>query len=174
MIPTRPLRDIFATMTRSQLRSVALPALGLATLVLVGCGPLGPFAGGRLSGELGPAKVSSWDFASGEARAQLETRPSDPHSINVWFASSGGALYVPTSMILGPTDPRERDWVSHVAADPRVRLRLAGRVFERRMVRVDDPSEFAQARAALETKYELDPDGRDPEREVWIFRLDPR
>ena len=75
-------------------------------------------------------------------------------------------------MIRGTTDPRERGWVAHVEADPRVRIRLDGRIFERIAVRVVEPAEREAARSALEAKYDLDE--RDPEREVWIFRLDPR
>ena len=77
-------------------------------------------------------------------------------------------------MILGPKDPSTRSWVKHVAADPEVRIRLGKRVYPRVAVRVADPDEYARARAALEAKYALDPAERDPEREVWLFRLDAR
>ena len=60
------------------------------------CGPIGPFAGGALSGDVGPASVSDWSSASSFETAQLETRPSDPHSVNTWFASIGAKLYSPT------------------------------------------------------------------------------
>lgn len=149
-----------------------LAALALAAACATGCGPVGPFPGGALSGEPGDPTHSSWEFAADEETAQLETRPSDPHSVNIWFAALGSELYVPTSMILGPKDPTERDWVTHVAADPRVRIRLEGRVFDRTAVRVTDADELEAARGALEQKYELDE--RDPERTVWIFRLEPR
>ena len=77
-------------------------------------------------------------------------------------------------MILGPTDPKERSWVQHVAEDPAVRIRIDGVVYERTAVRVTDPGEFEAARSALEEKYEIAPEDREPEREIWIFRLDPR
>jgi len=54
-------------------------------------------------------------------------------------------------------------------ADPARRPRHA-----RLASRVEDAGEYDRARAALEAKYDLDPAERDPEREIWIFRLDPR
>jgi len=153
----------------------ALPVLVLALATGVACGgPLGPLSGGRLSGDPGPGVVTDWSFAEGIETAQLETRPADPYSVNIWFAAQGDRLYVPSSMILGPKVPTERSWVAHVQADPAVRIRLDGTVYGRTAVRVEDADEFEAARAALEAKYEIAPEDRDPEREVWIYRLEPR
>lgn len=148
--------------------------LALATAAALACGPLGPFSGGRLSGEPGPAEVADWSFVAEEELLQLETRPEDPHSVNTWFVGLGPDLYVPTSMILGPKVPSERSWVAHVQQDPDVRLRIDGRLYERTAVRVQERGEYERARDALERKYELDPAERDPERQIWIFRMDPR
>ena len=142
--------------------------------IFAGCGPIGPIPGGALSGEVGPVTVADWSFAEGVENAQLETRPADPHSVNTWFATVGDQLYVPTSMILGPNYPEGRSWVSHVAEDDRVRIRLGDLVFERRAVRVADNSpEYTSARLALEARYEIAKEDRDPERTIWIFRLAP-
>ncbi len=148
-------------------------AAALATVFALGCGPLGPIPGGRLRGDVVTVEIKDWAFAVEEKTAQIETNPADPHSVNVWFGSLGPHLYVPSSMILGPKDPTERGWVGNVAADPHVRIRIDGRVYERVAVRVTDRDEYAEARAALEKKYELDPEERDAEREIWLFRLDP-
>ena len=150
-------------------------ALSLVLLLqVVGCGPIGPIPGGRLSGELGPRPSADWRFAEDEKTAQLETRPEDPHSVNTWFVSLGPDLYVPTSMILGPKDPTDRTWVTHVVANPMVRIRLGDHLYERVAIRVTDAPEYDRARDALETKYGIDRSERDPEREIWIFRLDAR
>ena len=157
-------------------RSIAIARFTLLVSVVslgpIGCGPIGPIPGGRLSGEIGAPSVSDWSFAAEIENAQLETRPSDPHSVNTWFVALGPRLYVPTSMILGPKDPTERSWTAHVARSPDVRIRLGSSVFERVAVRVENADEYERARAALEKKYDLDPAERDPERQVWIFRLD--
>ena len=147
-------------------------AAALCGAALAGCGPIGPIPGGRLSGEPGDPSISDWGFVAGHEQAQLETRPADPHSVNVWLVGLGEHLYVPTSMILGTRDPTRRSWAAHVAEDPDVRVRIAGRIYERRAVRVHDAEEYGRARSALEAKYDLDEP--DPERIVWIFRLDPR
>ena len=148
--------------------------LTLVVLCTLACGPVGPFAGGALRGPVGDPVVSDWSFAAKVETAQLETRPDDPHSVNTWFATIDDRLYVPTSMILGPKQPSERSWVSRVEADPRVRIRLGKTVYERIARRVDDPSEYDAARSALEARYEIAPEDRDPERVIWIYRLDPR
>lgn len=153
---------------------VAKSGLMLA-LIFAGCGPIGPFPGGALDGPVGPAVVSDWSFADAVENAQLETRPDDPHSVNTWFGAVGERLYVPTSMILGPKQPSGRSWVEHVAADDRVRIRLGEQVFERRARRVEqDSDEYEAARLAIEARYDLAVADRDPERTVWLFRLEPR
>ena len=152
-------------------------ALLLGSALCLACGPsgpIGPFAGGALSGEVGSSQVRDWSFAAEIETAQLETRPDDPHSVNTWFVGIGPSLYVPTSMIRGPKTPSERSWVSHVSIDPQVRVRLGEQVFERLALRVADVSEYERARAALEAKYDLDIADRDPERTIWIYRLEAR
>lgn len=147
----------------------------IGLLFVAGCGPIGPIPGGALSGEVGPAVVTDWSFAEDVENAQLESRPADPHSVNTWFAIVDSRLYVPTSMILGPKHPDGRSWVANVADDDRVRIRLGETVFDRRAVRVPDGSEeYRLARSALEARYEVAPAEDDPERVIWIFRLDPR
>jgi hypothetical protein len=148
--------------------------LAALALLLVGFGPLGPCSGGALSGQVRSGPDQGWDFTAGIEQVQLETNPVEPYSVNTWCVGIGDRLYVPTSMIRGPKSPRERDWVKNVLRDARVRVRVGDAVYERLAVRVEDEAELEAARIALERKYELDPGARDPEREVWIFRLDPR
>ena len=145
---------------------------GLA-LSLSGFGPLGPCAGGRLDGAPSAAPAD-WALAAAVEQAHLETNPDEPHSVNAWCVGIGDRLYVPTSMIRGPKTPSEREWVRNVTRDPRVRVRIGDTLYERVAVRVEGAAEYEAARMALERKYGLDPARRDPEREVWIYRLDPR
>lgn len=177
-VVSRPAGDTCRPSGRRRLASVRRWGLAVAIL-LVACGPIGPIPGGALSGPLGPDEVDDWSSAGGVdlreiENAQLETRPADPHSVNTWFVTIDDRLYVPTSMILGPKHPDGRSWVAHVSADPRVRIRLGDTVYERQASRVEDPVEYETARAALEAKYEISPADRDPERTIWIFRLDER
>ena len=141
---------------------------------LLGCGPIGPFSGGELSGDVGTHAVADWSFLDEHETVQLETRPDDPYSINIWIGHLDGSPYVVTSLILGEEDPAERAWVQHVQSEPRVRLRVDGVLYERLSVRVEDPAEAEAVRRMMITKYEVEP-GQDGRTEgAWIFRLDPR
>ena len=143
-----------------------------AALLLAGCGPLGPFPGGQLSGSIEGQPISDWSFVDEHETVQLETRPDDPYSLNVWIARHDDKAYISTSLILGEEEPSERAWVQHVGEDPRVRVRIDGTLYERRAVRVLDPAEVAAALDALLTKYEVDKGERSDR--AWVFRLDPR
>jgi hypothetical protein len=151
-----------------RLRWLAFAALACA------CGPIGPVAGGELGGTLRREIPAEWSFTDAHARIQLETDPFAPYSVNTWCAAIGPALYVPTSMIRGTTHPADRTWVRNLQADPRVRVRIGDDLYELIAVRVDAAAEYEAARARLEAKYGLDPAERDPAREVWIYRLEPR
>ena len=150
-------------------------SISILALVVTGC-PLGPLPGGHLRGDVHSQPITDWTFVEDTETCQLETNPDDPHSVNTWCTGWQGSLYVPTSMILGPVVPSEREWVRNVEGDPEVRIRITGTVYELDATQVTDDAEYAGAISALETKYqdEIDPADRDPEREIWLFRLRPR
>lgn len=147
-------------------------AAGLLTLALVaGCSfiePLGPFAGGRLAGEVVSEPVADWSFTDDVRTIKLETRPDDPYSVTTWVLHRDGHLYVPCG------EPEQRTWVANVKADPRVRLKIAGRIYERRALRVTGPDELRAAFDRLAEKYELDPLMAAGMATAWIFRMEPR
>ena len=64
-------------------------------------------------------------------------------------------------------------WPYRALEDPRVVLRSAGRLYQARAVRVNDPDLFRELCAILSEKYHLRLESPDPER-IWFFRLDPR
>ncbi len=134
-------------------------------LLLAGCGPLVMFPGGKLSGTAKPAPAD-WSFSDAVETVQLETRPADPYSVNVWGVGLGPRFYVAAA-------DRDSRWVGHVAQDPRVRLRVGDEVFDLRAERAEDPAELDAFVAALERKYDYEP---DPElrAHALIFRLGPR
>ncbi len=158
-----------------ELVTASAPCLLFAVVfALTGCGPLGPMSGGRLAGPVHAQPVEDWSFIGEKEDCQVETNPAEPHSVNTWCVGVGESLYVPSSMIRGPKTPMEREWVKNVTADPNVRIRIGDEIYERVAVRVGEGAEYDGARAALEKKYEIEPAERDPEREIWIFRLDLR
>lgn len=135
-------------------------------LILAACGgPLGAVPGGRLRGEPA-APPADWAFTRDVPLVQLETRPERPWSVTLGCVEYQGALYV------GSPDPESDRWVAHVTRDPRVRLRVEGRIYELQARRVTDPAEWAAAGRLLYEKYDLRQEpGREP---GWLFRLDPR
>lgn len=146
----------------------------LISLGLLGaaCGPLGPLPGGKLRGDAHQGALPPAAQLGAPETIQLETAPDSPHSVNTWIASHDGRLYIPTSLILGTDEPAERDWVRNVLADPAVRIRVDGVLYEGRLVRVENPAEREAARDALLVKYE---EQRDEHSErAWIFRFEAR
>jgi hypothetical protein len=141
-------------------------ALAAAASLSACAGPLGPFAGGRLAGSVVTEASSDWSFTRDVKIVQLETRPDRPWSVNLGCVDWNGALYV------GTEDPSDR-WVRNIEADPRVRLRIGERIWERRAVRVTDPNEWTGAGLALFRKYDLHYEAGETEEHGWLFRLDP-
>jgi len=144
-------------------------ALALAALVgaLLACEPMGPIPGGRLSGEVVAAPVDDWSFASAAETLQLETRPGDPYSVNVWFVSQGPRLWVAA----GGGDTSR--WAAYIIADPRVRLGIDDKLYERKAERVTDPSEIDGVVVLYKTKYDYERDPKEDGQAV-LFRMDPR
>ena len=90
----------------------------LFTLLFIsGCsGPFLVFPGGALDGpEQG---IESASIVGDGALVQLETRPSDPYSVNL------NGFYISGSVYLDPTN--ERTWYTHIMDDARVRIKFEG------------------------------------------------
>ncbi|MEM1229518.1 MAG: hypothetical protein AAGI15_03200 [Pseudomonadota bacterium] len=148
-------------------------ALLLLPLLLAGCGgPLGPLSGGELSGQELPAPPQ-WLGVDTTDGVQLETLDpaGDAHSVNTWATIIEGRLYIPTSLILGAEDPREREWVRNVLANDAVRVRATGTVYPGRMVRVADEAIIAAAKAALLSAY--DEAASEHSAAAWVFEVLP-
>ena len=138
--------------------------VSLAAVLLVGCGPVVMIPGGELSGTVREFP-ESWDFTDEVDTVQLETRPDDPYSVNIWCVRVGESLYV------GGT--RDSAWTRHVTADPNVRLRVGHDLYVLRATEASSDDEAAGFLAAAAEKYdrEIDPALRA---EAILFRLDRR
>jgi len=135
--------------TDSRLRAAAATAGGAAVLLASGCGgPMLMIPGGALRGEVVEEPVTDWSFAD-DRFVDLEVRPADPYSVELNYVVRDGALYI---------DPAEgRRWLEHIRADPRVRVRFAGKIYLLEAVLVEQPGEL---------------EGFDADR--FVYRLDPR
>ncbi len=142
-------------------------ALLSVCLLALGCGPTGPFPGGGLSGQVATDLPMDWSFTDEEMTVQLETRPEEPYSVNLWGVSLGDRFY------LASASGGEAAWVAHIAEDPNVRLRVGETIYELRAVRVSNDSHGERFLAALTRKYDWEPSGSEAD-EAWLFRLEPR
>jgi hypothetical protein len=118
----------------------------------MGCGPLGPFSGGRLSGDEG-SWPEDWNRIADVTQIQLETGPKDPYSVNVWFVVVDDEPYLATSLLVGTEVPEEREWVRNVTVDPRVRIRIEGTLYQARLETVSDPTLRGRVFDAFYAKY---------------------
>ncbi len=137
------------------------------SLLALGCGPMGPFPGGRLSGDVATGPPANWSFADEEMTVQLETRPSAPYSVNLWGVSFGDRFYLASGR------GGEATWIEHIAEDPNVRLRVGRTIYELRAVRVSNETHSERFLEALKRKYDWEPSVRERDR-AWLFCLDPR
>jgi hypothetical protein len=127
-------------------------------------GPLAVFPGGALDGPVKPAP-QSFAFARDAGTIQLETGAEAPYSVNIACAVVGDRLYVSAG------GNRAR-WVENMEANPLVRLRINGEVYELRAQRVTDDEEMRVfANEWTKNAWARDPTTLD---EVWVYRMEVR
>ncbi len=137
-------------------------AVFVGALAAAGCSePFVTIPGGELSGA-DRQPPETW----GEVpdTIQLETRPVDPYSINIWGVGIGGDLYVATSG--GGTA-----WTEFIEDDHNVRVRIDDGLYRLQATLVDEAVERGRVAMAYSDKYEVNP------HEGWvsegmIFRLE--
>ena len=140
----------------------------IAIIVLSGllaCGPLVMLPGGRLSGEAEPVP-GDWSFSDRVETVQLETRPEDPYSVNIWGVAVGPDFYVASGK-------PENAWAQHILADDRVRLRIEGTIYDMRALRDDSPESRERYLAAVKAKYDFEP-GPEQGNGAILFRMGAR
>jgi len=148
-------------------RAVSRRAALCALLLLAG-GCSDPFVlipGGALEGPVAPAP-ESWAFSDDVDTVQLETRPGEPYSVNIWATAVGDALYVHAGA-------NRATWVEHMELEPEVRMRIDGALYELEAARVDEQTEFDRFADAYERKYGRRPRNESVE-EAYLYRLTPR
>jgi len=136
--------------------------------VLACSGPLVVLPGGQLSGELAEAGTvpTDWSVAGEYGFFKLETRPSDPYSVNIAYTVVGGVLYA----YAGAT---ETQWVKNMEEDPRVIIGMEGTLYPLRAARVTTPDEIEGFGVAWTSQNPFHRDPKDSD-EVWLYRLGPR
>jgi hypothetical protein len=131
-----------------------------------GCaGPCLVLPGGALEGPT-VATPDGWAFTDDVKTVQLETKPSDPYSVNIWVVALGDHLYVHAGA-------SRSTWVENLEADPEVRLRVDDAIYELAASRVEGQEEFDRFADAYERKYGRRPRNEDVDA-AYLFRLGAR
>ncbi len=151
---------------------------GVLLLVVIGFaaryhdGPLGPFPGGAMTGEIVDAPVSDWaallpENADLRKYIEVQVSPDAPRALTTAYTVRDGKLYVHALLAARKT------WPSLALADDRVVVRVGGRLYPLRAVRVTDPAELAPLAEQL---GEIEPGaGADADAlPTWYFRMEPR
>lgn len=162
------------------MRTLARVLVGIALFTAIACSPHGRRPGTWLSGELTMRPAAGWSFTSEIPEIFVETRSGFgvPHSVTTVCASHAGSLYVPSVYFEGGEFPDNRRWNRNVARDPRVRVGIAGKLYEGRAELVTDLAERAGVLGAFAAKYPFWQQMLDqPEAErptLVLLRIDPR
>jgi hypothetical protein len=122
--------------------------------------------GGSLSGDVQPVPAD-WSFTDEVETVQLETRPDDPYSVNVWGVGVGDTFYIASGRGI------DAAWAEHIEANPNVRLRVGDAIYELAAARTTDPAELDAFLAAAKQKYDFEPEPEQRETAV-LYRLTPR
>ncbi len=104
-----------------------------------------------------------WSFTDNIKTIQLETRPDDPYSVNIWVIGLGSDLYVHAGA-------NRATWVEHMERDAHVRVRVGEKLYALRATRVEDQTQFARFSEAYAIKYERRPRNENVV-EAYLFRL---
>ena len=145
---------------------VALVGL-LFGVARLGDGPLGPLPGGPLeAGELASEPVADWSFAAEIAEIELQLA-ADTTSRTTWILVHEGRAYIPCSLGFPPG----KDWYLRADRNGDALLRIEGRRYPVRLVRVQDEAVRSAIREVARTKYTAGPPG---ESEVWLFEVSSR
>ena len=133
-----------------------------------------------LKGEVAREAVTNWDFANqvndpirgNTIMLQTRTWYGIPHSVTIGVVGRGNKLY-----IHGHSDenrmhipfPTDKAWTRNVARDPRVRLKIAGKIYEATVALMTDRAEVAEVMGRDPVTVETGPDGQERVREIMHY-----
>ncbi len=125
--------------------------------------------------------MTDWDWvnqfgdAFSEQATELETRTwyGIPHSVTVLLVPDGDKLYLQSSaqtFRLNREFPAGKAWWRNVERDPRVRLKIGGKLYEMTVVLIQDRAEVKRLRGGRDAVIkELDADGNEIVTEEWHY-----
>jgi hypothetical protein len=159
------------------LAAVLLAIAAVAVAARFQDGPLAIFAGGPFtSGELVRGPEPDWSFVRDVREVEFQLL-EPPRSRTTWILDHAGKAYIPCGYMTSWWGRLWKRWPHEAAKDPRILLRIDGRLYERRLVRIEDGPALEPLLAQLGRKYA---GGREVPIELvrsgslWIYELAPR
>ena len=138
--------------------SIGIFGITLVTLIVlrvVGVDPQDQRPGLWLAGDVVDSPVSDWSFTDDHYEIYLQTNTPYfvPHSVTVYCATLEGNLYLLSAYYTGGTYPDMRSWNRNIVRDPRIRLRIGGKLYDQKVSYVSDESIRRPVYDALGDKY---------------------
>jgi len=125
-----------------------------------------------LTGEVVTTPVTNWDWVNKihdpvrKNTIMIETRTwyGIPHSVTTGIVGRGDKLYVhghQDEARMAKVFPYDKAWTANVARDPRVRMKIGGKLYEMTLVLIADRAEVAQITGRDPESREKGPDGQE-------------
>ena len=125
-----------------------------------------------LKGEVVREAVTNWDWANDisdpirKNSIMLETRTwyGIPHSVTISPTARGDKLYIGGSeqdFRLQKEFPDSKAWWANIVRDPRVRMKIDGKIYEMTVSLIADRAEVAQIIGRNPVRKEIDADGKE-------------
>lgn len=132
--------------------------LALAVCSVTGLDPRQRTPGLWLKGDV-QGFPSDWTFADQYRTIMVETHPwyLIPHSVNIYFVTDRGNLYLHADYEPGGKYPDGKPWTSYVGRNPHVRVKLGNRVFDGKVALVSDPTDDSRLFEDFRKKYPRSP-----------------
>lgn len=149
--------------------------LALSVAARLSDGPIAIFAGGPLvAGPLVAGPEPDWSFARDLDTIEFQLL-SPPRSRTTWILESAGKIYVPCGYMHTTVGRLWKHWPFEAERDGRAIVRIAGKRYERQLVRVRDRALFTVLAQEIQRKYGAEITGQDAvDGDLWLFELAPR
>lgn len=163
--------------------------LGIALVLILGMGaflfsarlsdgPRGLIAGGPFtSGEIQePGGESDLSFVRNVQEVEFQL-VDPPRSRTTWIVEHAGKAYIPSGYMTSWWGKLWKQWPIEIERDPRILLRVEGKIYERKLIRIEDGPAVAPVVAELSRKYAGDaaiPIDAVTSGSLWLFEVAPR
>jgi hypothetical protein len=140
-------------------------------------GPVAIVAGGPFtSGELVSGPEPDWSFVRNVQEVEFQL-VDPPRSRTTWILDHEGKAYIPSGYMTTWWGKIWKRWPHEAEKDPRIVLRIGDKLYERKLVRIQEGPSVAPLLAELSRKYA---GGREIPMEavtsgyLWLYELAPR